>query len=94
MHWNLLEDATDERLVKSYVLQCGPTLLAKLLTEYCGRFSTANVLLDHALVELEQKPDNDKVVANVTKVWDVQSVFTFTEDWFLGAEGGNSSTRK
>jgi 3-(3-hydroxy-phenyl)propionate hydroxylase len=94
MHWSLLEDAPDERLVKPYTLQCGQHLLAKVLTEYCGRFSTTNVLFDHTLVELEQNADSKKVVAKVAKRGDTDSVLTFTADWVLGADGGKSSTRK
>lgn len=73
--------------VKPYSLKCGQHLLAKVLTKCCGRFLTTNVLFDHVLVEIEQKPDSNRVEAKVAKGGDTGSVLTLTADWNLGVDG-------
>ncbi|KAK1764510.1 FAD/NAD(P)-binding domain-containing protein [Phialemonium atrogriseum] len=90
MHWSLLEDHADPRLVKPYTLQCGQHLLAEVLTEYCGRFPSTEVLFDHALVGLTQ--DASQVTAQVSRSGG--EPFEIKADWVIGADGGKSATRK
>lgn len=95
MHWSLLSDLKDEkmkaRLVKPYALQCGQHLLAKVLTEYCGRYKdTTQVLFDHALVDLRQ--DEQGVTLTVSKSGG--EPFEIDADWVIGADGGKSTTRR
>lgn len=90
MHWSLLESLNNPRIVKPYALQCGQHLLAKVLTEFCTRFPTTEVLFDHTLVDLKQHEKH--VVASVSKSGG--EPFEIKADWVIGADGGKSATRK
>lgn len=63
-----------------------------MFTGYCGRLFP-NVLFDHALVEIEQKPNRIKVVVKVAKGGDTGPILTFMADWVLGADKTNFPTR-
>ena len=90
MHWSLLGDLNEERLVKPYALQCGQHLLAEVLTKYCRQFETTKVMFGHALVGLKQ--DHERVTLSVSKSG--ETPFEMQADWVIGADGGKSMTRK
>jgi 3-(3-hydroxy-phenyl)propionate hydroxylase len=90
MHWSLLEDVKRLDLHKPYTLQCGQHLLAQVLMNYCQKFDTTKILMDHRLVELHQA--EDKVTVKVSHAG--QTPFELTADYVVGADGGRSATRK
>lgn len=90
MHWSLLEHDDNPRLHKPYALQCGQHLLAKVLTEFCRKYTTTQVLFDHALVGLKQ--DDSQVTLSISKSGG--DPFDLKADWVIGADGGKSTTRR